>query len=325
MHMLLRTLQGTARPPMIRKVGRVSLLDCQRISNRFLSSTTVCRSSSLEDPPRGNKPHVPAREPPPPPSDENKIWQERKDPAAYLGTTKRLPELNLVDRVVLVSGAARGLGLVQAEALLEAGATVYCLDRLSEPDPDFYRVQKRAAEDLGGTLHYRQIDIRDVDKLNEAIKKIGDTEGRLDGLLHCAGIQQETTALDYTAKDANTMFEINITGSFMTCQAAAKQMIRFGNGGSIAMIASMSGTVANRVSNNVEFLSRLFTYNDCFKGTHLPGVQRVQGWRYPVGPQPSFGVGRIRHSRQHPIARIHCDCNDRRIVQEVSRQTAGVA
>jgi hypothetical protein len=40
----------------------------------------------------------------------------------YVGTTKRLPEFNLVDKVVLVSGAARGLGLVQAEALLEAGA-----------------------------------------------------------------------------------------------------------------------------------------------------------------------------------------------------------
>lgn len=40
----------------------------------------------------------------------------------YLGTTRRLPEFNLVDKVVLVSGAARGLGLVQAEALLEAGA-----------------------------------------------------------------------------------------------------------------------------------------------------------------------------------------------------------
>ena len=69
----------------------------------------------------------------------------------------------------------------------------------------------------------------------------------MDGLIAAAGIQQETPALEYTAKDADTMMSINVTGCFMTCQAAARQMIRHGNGGSIVMIASMSGTVANRV------------------------------------------------------------------------------
>lgn len=43
---------------------------------------------------------------------------------------------------------------------------------------------------------------------------------------------------------ANSRF----AGVFMTAQAVAKEMIRWGNGGSIAMIASMSGSVANRVS-----------------------------------------------------------------------------
>lgn len=162
-----------------------------------------------------------------------------------------MPEFNLTDRVILVSGAARGLGLTQAEALLEAGATVYALDRLPEPSPDFYRVQKRAAEELGNTFYYRQIDVRDTDGLNKVVADIGDKHGRLDGLIAAAGIQQETTALEYTAQDANTMFEVNITGVFMTAQAAAKQMIRFGNGGSIVMIASMSAHVANRVYNLV--------------------------------------------------------------------------
>jgi NAD(P)-dependent dehydrogenase (short-subunit alcohol dehydrogenase family) len=73
----------------------------------------------------------------------------------------------------------------------------------------------------------------------------------LDGLIAAAGIQQETPALDYTQADANMMFEVNVTGVFMTAQAVAKEMIRWGNGGSIAMIASMSGTVANRVSSYI--------------------------------------------------------------------------
>ncbi len=214
------------------------------IQHRYLKTSTTLQSR-----PSGHPPQNPARPPPQPPSQEDSSLRTNNAASSYLGTTKRLPEFNLADRVVIVSGAARGLGLTQAEALLEAGATVYALDRLSEPSPDFYRVQKRAAEKLGTTLHYRQIDVRDVEGLNKVVGAIGDERGRLDGLIAAAGIQQETPALEYTAEDANMMFEINVTGVFMTSQAVAKQMIRFGNGGSIALIASMSAHAANRVSS----------------------------------------------------------------------------
>ncbi|GKZ25615.1 hypothetical protein AbraIFM66951_003004 [Aspergillus brasiliensis] len=163
-----------------------------------------------------------------------------------LGSKSRMPEFSLAGKVVLVSGAARGLGLTQAEALLEAGAKVYALDRLDEPSPEFAIIQERALNELGTELHYRRIDVRDTELLNTVIETIANTEGRMDGLVAAAGIQQETPALEYTAKDSNTMFEVNVTGVFMTAQAVAKQMIRFGNGGSIALIASMSGTIANR-------------------------------------------------------------------------------
>ncbi|KAL9061112.1 MAG: hypothetical protein Q9162_000257 [Coniocarpon cinnabarinum] len=186
------------------------------------------------------------RGPPKPPQQEVVNLEQGGEAPTFLGTTKRLPELNLADRVVLVSGGARGLGLVQAEALLEAGATVYCLDRLPDPSPYFTTVQARAKETLGANLHYRQIDIRDTNNLQRVIGAIADEHQRLDGLLACAGIQQEMPALEYNSEDANNMFAVNVTGTFMTAQATAKAMIKYNSPGAMAFIASMSGSVANR-------------------------------------------------------------------------------
>lgn len=124
---------------------------------------------------------------------------------------------------------------------------MYALDRLPEPSPDFHVIAERAEKELGTSLQYRQVDVRDVPNLNKIVEEIAETHKRVDGLIAAAGIQQETPALEYTAEDANRMFEVNITGVFMTAQAVAKQMIKFGNGGSIVLIASMSATIANRV------------------------------------------------------------------------------
>jgi len=161
------------------------------------------------------------------------------------------------------------------------GSSVYALDILPEPSPDFGKIQQRAEKELGGRLHYRQIDVRDVPRLNKIVDAIGTEHGRLDGLIAAAGIQQETTALEYTAEDANKMFEVNITGVFMTAQAAAKQMIRFGNGGSIVMIASMSGTVANRVSL-WPIVSNRYILLTNVPGSDLSCLQRVEGRSHPT-------------------------------------------
>lgn len=97
----------------------------------------------------------------------------------------------------------------------------------------------------------------------------------MDGLIAAAGINQETPAIEYSAEDANRMFDINITGVFMTSQAVAKQMIKFGNGGSIVMIASMSAYIANRVregSNAAQLIMILIR----LLGLDLLSVQRIQ-------------------------------------------------
>lgn len=100
--------------------------------------------------------------------------------------------------------------------------------------------------------------MRDTTLLNTVIEDIATTHGQLDGLIAAAGVQQEIPALEYTAADANRLLEINVTGVFMTAQAVARQMVRFRRGGSIVLIASMSGTVANKVS--IHYTSLLSSY-----------------------------------------------------------------
>lgn len=123
-----------------------------------------------------------------------------------------LPEFDLSSKTIIVSGAARGLGLCMAQALLEAGATVYALDRLDPKDrsPEFQGIEDRFKSSGGQKFHYRQIDVRDVESLNNTVKQIADDTGNIDGLIAAAGIQQETPALDYTAEDANRMFEVSL-------------------------------------------------------------------------------------------------------------------
>ena len=59
-------------------------------------------------------------------------------------------------------------------------------------------------------------------------------------------MQQVTPALDYGPDDVARMLEVNYTGVFMTAQAAARQMMKYKTRGSICLIASMSGLVANK-------------------------------------------------------------------------------
>ncbi|KAJ5688154.1 hypothetical protein N7536_010773 [Penicillium majusculum] len=163
----------------------------------------------------------------------------------HLDQNTQIPDFSLVGKVILVSGAGRGLGLAIAEALLEAGAEVYALDYLREPAPEFIEIQQHAKA-YRAELQYRCVDVRDTDMLNTIVEDIANHERRIDGLIAAAAIQQETSALEYSAKDTNALLEVNVTGVFMTAQAVARQMIRFGNGGSIVIVASMSGTVVNR-------------------------------------------------------------------------------
>ncbi|KAH7350566.1 hypothetical protein BKA65DRAFT_535715 [Rhexocercosporidium sp. MPI-PUGE-AT-0058] len=155
-------------------------------------------------------------------------------------------EFNLQNKVFAVTGGGRGLGLALAEALVEAGGQVYCLDRLEKPDDDFIAAQKRADPEFGGSLHYKRIDVRDVENVNETMAGIAAQKQRFDGLIAAAGINHVGSAIDHSPADITDVMSINYTGVFVTATAAAKQMLHWKCRGSIVLVSSMSGLIANK-------------------------------------------------------------------------------
>ncbi|KAI0075292.1 sorbose reductase sou1 [Panus rudis PR-1116 ss-1] len=161
-------------------------------------------------------------------------------------------EFSLADRVGLVSGANRGLGLEMALALIEAGArAVYCVDLPKEPGEEWTKVRDYAKRMEGtggeGRLEYISCDVTDQEKMWKIGETIGNREGRMDVGIAAAGILREhINCLEYPAEEFKKVIDVNVSGVLFTAQAVGRQIERFGNGGSLVLIASMSGSITNR-------------------------------------------------------------------------------
>ncbi|KAE8325308.1 hypothetical protein BDV39DRAFT_207043 [Aspergillus sergii] len=172
--------------------------------------------------------------------------QTRMPPKESIKNGHRFKEFDLNDRVYAITGGGRGLGLAMAEALMEAGAKVYCLDRLENPHPDFMAAKEHAETNYGGSLEYYRIDVRDDAEVNNVFAEIAGQNKRLDGLIAAAGINHLQSALEHSQTAMNEVMQINYNGVFNSATAAARQMFNYQQKGSILLIASMSGLIANK-------------------------------------------------------------------------------
>ncbi|KAF2758364.1 D-arabinitol 2-dehydrogenase, partial [Pseudovirgaria hyperparasitica] len=149
-----------------------------------------------------------------------------------------------------IIGAAQGLGLSMAEGVAEAGGTVYCLDRQRECGSNFSNAQELIPRDSQGAMIYGQVDVQDTKALHRTIQDIADKHGQLNGCIAAAGINEVIPALEYTVSQSNHTMSINFDGVMQTATACAKQIYKHNTpNGSIVLIASMSGVVANRGLN----------------------------------------------------------------------------
>lgn len=142
----------------------------------------------------------------------------------------------LKGKVAIVTGSSGGIGAAIALALAKEGSLVV-IDYHSHPE-GAEKVKEKIVG-LGSDALIVQADVSkpaDLQKLvNGAVQKFG----RLDIWVNNAGIETRTTILDTTEAQYEKVLEVNLKSAFFGTQAAAKQMIRQGNGGRIINITSV--------------------------------------------------------------------------------------
>jgi meso-butanediol dehydrogenase/(S,S)-butanediol dehydrogenase/diacetyl reductase len=145
-------------------------------------------------------------------------------------------------KVVLVTGAASGIGRATAERLAAEGAHVFCCDLDGESCA-------AAAEQIcanGGTANSSVCDVSNSDDCEAAVAWVVAEAGRLDVLANVAGISIHRHATDYTNDEWGRVLGVNLSGTFFTCRAAIPHLLEAG--GNIVNTASAAGLAGTAYS-----------------------------------------------------------------------------
>jgi glucose 1-dehydrogenase len=131
----------------------------------------------------------------------------------------------LADQVALVTGASSGIGYGVAKALANAGAAV-ALNYHSHAEPG----EQLAAEiqRAGGSAFAIQADVSDPAQVDHLFDACRARFGGVDIVVANAGLQNDAAIAEMTLDDWQLVLSTNLTGQFLTCQAAVKEFRRRG-------------------------------------------------------------------------------------------------
>ena len=148
--------------------------------------------------------------------------------------------MRLKSKSALVTGAGGGLGGAIARRFATEGAAVLCTDR------DLAKAEATVADitQSGGTAQAFQADVAVAADCEAQVAETVARFGSIDIAVNNAGVSMHKLALDMTEDDWERVLRINLTGSFLTAQAAGRRMVDQG-AGRIIQIGSISGQRGN--------------------------------------------------------------------------------
>jgi NAD(P)-dependent dehydrogenase (short-subunit alcohol dehydrogenase family) len=162
-----------------------------------------------------------------------------KTSSAQMGWTNVFEDLE--GQVAVITGGARGLGLSMARALAKWRAKIALLDVLADVEDSAGTVQREFEVECLGVV----ADVTDDRSVAAAFAEVGRTLGSPSILINAAGITVWEDSIDVSKESWQRVIDINLTGTFLCCQALARARKTAEKGGVILNVSSMSARVVN--------------------------------------------------------------------------------
>lgn len=139
-------------------------------------------------------------------------------------------------KVAIVTGGAGGLGSEICRRFASRGAAVAVADVNGVAASE---VAGAIASD-GGSAVGVQVEVTDEDSVVAAVRTVVNELGRVDYLVHCAGTNIKAPVLEMSLDQWNLSLQAHLTGAFLFCREAGRQMVDQGDGGSVVLMSSVT-------------------------------------------------------------------------------------
>ena len=136
-----------------------------------------------------------------------------------------------MERVVLITGGNRGIGLATAKVFAAKGNKVAITYRDTPPD---------GMEDFG--IHSYSCDVTDEEHIDKTFKEVEETLGTVEILIANAGITRDSLAARTSNADFSEVLDTNLTGAFRTAKKALRGMMK-NRWGRVIFVSSLSGRI----------------------------------------------------------------------------------
>jgi NAD(P)-dependent dehydrogenase (short-subunit alcohol dehydrogenase family) len=152
---------------------------------------------------------------------------------------------SLINRAIVITGAAGGVGSAVARRLAERGARL-CLSDLgcdvdgNGSDPGPVEELGRELRSLGAKVVVDSGDVRAPSAIARLVERAEAELGGFDGIVHAVGIRRESTVLKCTDRDLDAVFDTHVRTSFAVVREAGERLVDAGRPGSIVLFSSPS-------------------------------------------------------------------------------------